>query len=214
MILNMDPFIVPSIGAAGRVAGALIARQPRGNKPAVLELSVETEELGPSIQLRLQLTNTPKPRVDVVITKVTVLLKVHDGSCADPEFIRLPQIARQVHPKTPFSIKSGGQTIWTSSLPLRELTTVHAKKLREAQVSAWGEERVDQIEEDELRRAAICRKPSPVGLLSRLIMAIDYESQLLRVLVETEQHGSFESKAFHVNRPSFREIMALHKRGF
>ncbi|TFC61749.1 hypothetical protein [Cryobacterium sp. TMB1-7] len=191
----MSGVIGPAVVAGGRIAAAVL-RRPSLKRKASLKLSIEVVDLGGDPVVSVILANPRKNLDPVEVTAMSPMIRIHDQSCGEPEFLQIRRGQYGESPPFPFSVFPGATVKWQTQLRMRDVKDLHKKYTSDAMLKTWGENRYSEFLEAELQMAELLKQAGRKGRLARALHALENPSCNLLYRVSTKSDGEFTSPLF------------------
>lgn len=206
----MDSVMGPAISAGGRVVASII-KTKRARRKASLRIEVEAIPGDPTANVVLSLTNPRKNLDDVIVEKIQMFVRVHDESCAEPEYKSVYRGVFGGTPRLPLCIQVGQTQTWRAGFNVLEVRGQWSRHVEDAMLRTWGEEHLAQM-----RDVGSVRSTSNVGgggvlaRLSRVMRSIDDVGPTMKAIVKTRHDGEFESRSFHLKPDIWSRIKSAY----
>lgn len=200
----MDGILSQALGAGGRVLSSVVRRQPPKRKASVT-LKVGTLRRRSSTVIELLLENPRNSLNAVEVQSIVPLLRIHDQSCGEPEFIRLRQRPYNCYPKLPIPLAPGESIRWEAEIHNEDVREQQEEKTREAMQRIWGKPHLEDIEAAEQKAQEFRQQSTVMARFARCLHAIEDTSPRLVLLVSTKQDGEFRSKSFTLSEKTVTE---------
>lgn len=191
----MDGVIGPTVAAGGRIAAAALRRSKLTRK-ASLRLSIEIVDLDGDPVVTMTLENPRKNLDSVVITAITPMIRIHDQSCGEPEFLSIRKGQYGESPACPFTVSPGETVRWQARFRVRDVRDLQDKYTSEAMQRTWGEDRYEEYLDAERQATELRNELTRKGRLARTLHAIEDPSPQLLYRVATKNDGEFRSSFF------------------